>query len=291
MRVNIHPEPIGKFDANIPYISAVYLKGYLEKFQNLGTTDITLVSNGEPSLRLYSAHSCLEQQGIKTAIELLPARYSRPDRIFDGQGYATIPGVVPGCQALVEYYLDVYPQLEENINQLANADIFYGFKKFNHLHWYQYGLDMPDTVCPMHLRIRDMCHDVFWSYVRSLGEFLGCAKEDIADRLLLRLNHTSPGQYRDPIKKIFIGGHWDTSVMTASLYANHPGQRIRVGNDMTPVETFYNQEHETLLIPGMDYCDEFETMTEPTWHEVVDRSNNQDRVSVVAFLKRRRFRE
>jgi hypothetical protein len=60
---------------------------------------------------------------------------------------------------------------------------------------------------------------------------------------------------------------------------------------MTPVEQFYNQEQEILLIPGMDYCDEFETMADPTWHEVVDDCNNQDRVSIVAFLKRRRFRE
>jgi hypothetical protein len=291
MRVNIHPEPIGDFDVNIPFISSVYLKDYVEKFQNLRTTDITLVSNGEPSLRLHAAQTFLKQQGIDTKIQSLPARYNGPDTVFNGQGYAVIPGTVPGCQKLVEYYLAVYQQLEENVNQLANADVFYGFKKFNHLHWYQYGLAMPDVACPVHLRIRDMCHDVFWSYVQSLGEFLHYTQQDIADRLLLRLNHTRAGQYRDPVKKIFIGGHWDTSVMTASLYTNCPGQRVRIDDEMTPVETFYNQEQEIFLIPGMDYCDEFETMTEPTWHEVVDCSNDQDRVSIVAFLKRRRFRE
>jgi len=32
-------------------------------------------------------------------------------------------------------------------------------------------------------------------------------------------------------------------------------------------------------------------MADPTWHEVVDREITQDRASIVAFLKRRRFRE
>ena len=291
MRVNIHPEPTGNFDVNIPFISAVYLKDYKKRFQNLGTTDITLVSNGEPPLRLHAAQAFLEKLGINTKIELLPARYNKPDRVFNGARYATVPGGIPGCQDLIDHYLAVYHQLEENINQLANPDIFYGFKKFNHLRWYQYGLAMPETVCPMHLHIHDMCHDVFWSCVCSLSEFLNYRQQDIADRLLLRLNHSSPGQYADPAKKIFIGGHWDTSVITASLYTNHPGQRIRVNDNMIPVETFYNQDREMFIIPGMDYCDEFETMTEPTWHEVADRVNDRDRVSVVAFLKRRRFRE
>jgi hypothetical protein len=291
MLVNIHPEPIGDFDANLPYISSVYLNDYVKKFQNLGTTDITLISNGEPGLRLRAAQAFLAQQGIDTKTQSLPARYDRPDTVFDGQGYAVIPGPVPGCPELVNYYLDVYHKLEENINQLVNADIFYGFKKFNHLHWYQYGLAMPDTACPMHLRIREMCHDIFWFYVRSLGDFLGCTQEDIADRLLLRMNHTRPGQYIDPDKRTFIGKHWDTSVVTGSLYTNHPGQLVEINNHMIPVETFYNQTRAIFLIPGIDYCDEFETMTEPTWHEVVDRCDNQDRVSVVAFLKRRRFRE
>lgn len=291
MRVNIHPEPIGNFDINLPYISAVYLGNYVRKFQNLGTTDITLVNNGEPSLRLYAAQSFLEQHGIKTKLDLLPARYHGPDQLFNGQRYTTMPGAVPGCQKLVEYYLTVYKHLEENVNQLANADIFYGFKKANHLHWYQYGLAMPDTTCTMHQQIRELCDRVFWSYVQLLGNFLGYTKEDISDRLLLRLNHTRPGHYRDPIKKIFIGGHWDTSVITGSLYTSHPGQTIQVNDKMTPVEQFYGQEQEILLIPGMDYCDEFNTMVEPTWHEVVDSCDNQDRVSIVAFLKRRRFRE
>jgi hypothetical protein len=294
MRVNIHPEPIGNFNFNLPFISSVYLTDYTDpfkKFQKAGITDITLVNNGEPPTRLYAAQSYLAKHNIETKIELLPALYNGPDQIFRGKGYTAIPGAIPGCSELIRYYLDVYQQLEENINQLANADIFYGFKKANHRHWYHYGLAMPDTTCPMHLHIRKMSRDVFWSYAQSLSNFLGYTKQDIADRLLLRLNHTSPGQYRDPVKKIFIGGHWDTSVVTGSLYTNYPGQLIRVGNDMIPVETFYNQEQETFLIPGMDYCDEFETMTEPTWHEVIDNCNNQDRVSVVAFLKRRRFRE
>jgi hypothetical protein len=291
MLVNIHPEPIGDFDANLPYISSVYLNDYVRKFQNLGNTDITLISNGEPGLRLHAAQTFLAQRGIDTKTQTLPPRYNGPDTVFNGQGYAVIPGAVPGCPELVNYYLAVYHELEENINQLANADIFYGFKKFNHLRWYQYGLAMPDTACPMHLRIRAMCHNVFWHYVRLLGDFLGCTQEDIADRLLLRMNHSRPGQYRDPDKRTFIGGHWDTSVVTGSLYANHPCQLVRINNHMIPVETFYDQTQETFLIPGIDYCDEFKTMTEPTWHEVVDQANNQDRVSVVAFLKRRRFRE
>ena len=116
-------------------------------------------------------------------------------------------------------------------------------------------------------------------------------KQDIADRLIMRINHTSPGQYRDPVKRIFLTQHWDTSVMTGNIYKTHPGLNIRVNGNMMPVEDFYDQDKETLIIPGIDYCDEFETMADPTWHEVVDREITQDRASIVAFLKRRRFRE
>jgi len=294
MRVNIHPEPIGKFNFHLPYISAVYLKDYAEpfkKFQRLGITDITLVNNGEPSSRLYAAQSFLAQQGVETNVELLPARYDKPDSIFDGQPYATVSGAVPGCRELLEYYLGVYHELGENINQLSNTDIFYGFKKFNHLHWYHYGLTMPATACPIHLRIREMYDSVFQSYANSLSEFLGYTKQDVADRLILRINHTSPGQYRDPVNRIFLTQHWDTSVMTGNLYKTHPGLNIRVDGNMVPVEDFYDQEKETVIIPGIDYCDEFETMADPTWHEVVDRGITQERASIVAFLKRRRFRE
>ena len=294
MRVNIHPEPIGKFNFHLPYISAVYLKDYAEsfrKFQKLGITDITLVNNGEPPSRLYAAQSFLAQHGVQTEIESLPARYDKPDSIFNGRPYATVPGAVPGCRELLDYYLSVYHELGENINQLANTDIFYGFKKFNHLHWYHYGLTMPATDCPIHLCIREMYDDVFQSYTKSLCEFLGYTKQDVADRLILRINHTRPGQYRDPVNRIFLTQHWDTSVLTGNLYKTHPGLNIRVDGNMVPVEDFYDQEKETLIIPGIDYCDEFETMADPTWHEVVDREITQDRASIVAFLKRRRFRE
>jgi len=294
VRVNIHPEPIGEFNFHLPYISSVYLKDYAEpfkKFQRLGITDIILVNNGEPSSRLYSAQSYLAQHGVKTEIESLPARYTKPDIIFSGQQYTTIPGAVPGCRELLEYYLGVYHELDENINQFANTDIFYGFKKYGHLYWYHYGLTMPATTCSMHRRIREMYHDVFRSYAKSLCEFLDYTEQDVADRLIMRITHTSPGQYRYPDKKIFVGVHVDTSVITGSLYTNHPGQTIQVNDKMIPVETLYNQEQEILLIPGMDYCDEFETMADPTWHQVVDREITQDRASIVAFLKRRRFRE
>jgi CYTH domain-containing protein len=78
-------------------------------------------------------------------------------------------------------------------------------------------------------------------------------------------------------------------VLTGNLYKTEPGLNIRVNGKMVPVEDFYNQEQQTLIIPGVDYCDEFETMADPTWHEVVDREITQDRASIVAFLKRRRF--
>jgi hypothetical protein len=294
MLINIHPEPIGKFNLNLPYISAVYLKNYQEPFIKLrkaGITDITLVSNGEPPSRLHMAQSYLSQHGVDTNIELLPARYSKPDLVFNGKGYVTVPGPVPGCRDLVKYYLDHFQQLDENVNQLHNTDIFYGFKKFNHVRWYHYGTAMPETACPIHLRIREMYHSVFWSYTRSLSDFLGYTQDDIADRLILRINHTTPGQYRDPVNRIFLTQHWDTSVMTGNLYKTHPGLNIRVNDKMVPVEEFYDQDQETLLIPGIDYCDEFETMSDPTWHEVVDRGISEERASVVAFLKRRRFRE
>jgi hypothetical protein len=301
MRVNIHPEPIGDFDINLPYISAVYLQNYTEKFEKLkklGKSDITLINNGEPPLRLYAAQTYLAQQGIETKIQLVPDRYSGPDRIFNGKPYATIPGAIPGCQELVEHYLAVYKQLDVNVNQVVSTDIvnklgdiFYGYKYNNHLKWYHYGLAMPDTNCPVHLRIREMYDSVFWSYVQSLSDFLGYTKKDVADRLIMRIGHTTPGQYRDPVNKTYLTRHWDTSMMTGSLYSTHPGNCIEVDGKMTPVEDFFDQTQETFIIPGIDYCDEFETQTAPTWHEVVENSDKQERASLVAFLKRRRFRE
>jgi hypothetical protein len=296
MRVNIHPEPIGKFNFHLPWkfycndFGPRYAEPF-KKFQQAGIADIILVNNGEPPARLYVAHSYLAERGIETKVELLPARYNKMDSIFDGKTYATVPGAVPGCRELVEYYLDVYQQLDENINQMANLDVYYGFKKVNPLYWYHYGLTMPETACPLHLRIREMYDSVFWSYVTTLSAFLGYTKQDVADRLILRMNHTLSGQYRDPVNRIFLPQHWDTAVITGNLYKNHPGLNIRVDGKMMPVEDFYDQEHETLLIPGIDYCDEFETMTGPTWHEVVDYTDNQDRVSIVALLKRRKFLE
>ena len=296
MRVNVHPEPVGKFDIHLPWKFYCNDSGprYAESFiklQKAGVTDITLINNGEPATRLQVVHDYLTERGIETTIELPPARYDKPDRILNGHGYAVVPGAVPGCRELVDYYLDVYQQLDENINQMSNLDIFYGFKKVDPLHWYHYGLNMPETVCPLHLRIREMYSGVFWSYVQILSDFLAYTKQDVADRLILRMNHTRPGQHRDPGNRIFLPQHWDTAVMTGNLYKNYPVLNILVDGKMVAVEEFYNQEQETLVIPGIDYCDEFETMTEPTWHEVVDRCDNQDRVSVVALLKRRRFRE
>jgi len=301
MRVNIHPEPIGNFNINLPYISAVYLKNYTEKFQKLqtlGKSDITLVNNGEPPSRLYAAQSYLAKQGVETKIQLLPDRYNGPDRVFNGKKFTTIPGAIPGCRELVEHYLAVYKQLEVNINQVVSTDIvnklgdiFYGYTYANHLRWYHYGLDMPETTCPVHLRIREMYDSVFWSYVQSLSDFLGYTKKDVADRLIMRIGHTTPGQYRDPVNKRYLTRHWDTSMMTGSLYSTHPGNCIEINNTMIPVEELFDQNRETFIIPGVDYCDEFETQTEPTWHEVIENSDNQERASIVAFLKRRRFRE
>jgi hypothetical protein len=296
MRVNIHPEPIGQFNIHLPWKFYCNDSGprYAESFiklQKAGITDITLINNGEPTTRLQVAHTYLAERGIETTIELPPARYDRPDRIFNGHGYVVVPGAVPGCHELVTYYLDVYQQLKENINQTANHDIFYGFKKFDPLHWYHYGLSMPETECPLHLRIREMYDAVFWSYVKTLSDFLEYTEQDVADRLILRMNHTSPGQHRDPVNRIFLPRHWDTAVMTGNLYKNHPGLNLSINGNMVAVEEFYDQEKETLIIPGIDYCDEFETMVEPTWHEVVDRCDDQDRVSIVALLKRRKFRE
>jgi hypothetical protein len=296
MRVNIHHEPIGKFNIHLPWkfycndIGPRYAEPF-KKFQQAGVADITLVNNGEPLARLYVVHSYLAEHGIETKVELLPARYHKLDNIFNGKSCAIVAGAVPGCRELVEYYLDVYQQLDENINQTANLDVFYGFKKVSALYWYHYGLAMPETDCPLHLRIREMYDGVFWSYVETLSAFLGYTKQDVADRLILRMNHTLSGQYRDPANRIFLPLHWDTAVMTGNLYKNHPGLNIRIDEKMMPVEDFYDQEQETLLIPGIDYCDEFETMTDPTWHEVVDHADNHDRVSIVALLKRRKFRE
>jgi hypothetical protein len=296
MRVNVHPEPIGQFDIHLPWkfycndSGSRYAESFI-KLQKVGVTDITLINNGEPPTRLQVAHAYLAERGIETTIELPPARYDKPDRILNGQGYVVVPGAVPGCGELVACYLDVYQQLDENINQMSNFDIFYGFKKVGPLYWYHYGLSMPETECPLHQRIREMYDAVFWSYVTTLSDFLGYTEQDVADRLILRMNHTSPGQHRDPVNRIFLPRHWDTAVMTGNLYKNHPGLNLSVDGNMVAVEEFYDQEKETLIIPGIDYCDEFETMTEPTWHEVVDRCDDQDRVSIVALLKRRKFRE
>ena len=150
---------------------------------------------------------------------------------------------------------------------------------------------MPETACPLHLRIREMYDGVFWSYAKTLSDFLEYTKQDVADRLILRMNHTVPGQYRDPVNRVFLPQHWDTAVMTGNLYKNHPGLNIQIDGKMVAVEDFYDQEQETLIIPGIDYCDEFETMSGPTWHEVVDRTITEDRVSIVALLKRRKFQE
>jgi len=296
MRFNVHPVPIGQFDVHLPwkfycrYSGQDYAQPFI-KLQQAGVTDVTLVNNGEPPARLQAVQFYLAQHGIEPTIEIPPDRYNKPDLIFNGQGYATVPGAIPGCRELIDYYLAVYHELDENVNQLRNLDVFYGFKKANPLHWYHYGLAMPETKCPLHLHIRDMYDSVFWSYTTILSNFLGYDKQEVAERLILRINHTSPEKHRDPVNRVFLPQHWDTAVMTGNLYTTHPGLNIQVNGQMVAVEEFYDQQKETLVIPGIDYCDEFETMTGPTWHEVVDRCDNQERASIVALLKRRRFRE
>lgn len=287
MRVNIHPDPLGTFDINIPFFSEVYSQHFVPAIRQLNSDQIVLVSNGEPPARLMLALEHLERHGIKAQIDTTtPPRYHAPDPIFKNQSCTVVPGSID-CQDLVNYYLSVYPQLDIEFEQNSHsADLFLGYRSLRPGHyWYQYGCDMPVTSNSQHQQMCQLFQPVFDRSVAQLCQLLNYSRKDVAQRLILRLNHNRPGHYSDPKQKIFVGSHWDTSVMTMWIHTTAPGAVALIDQKPCPIEQLY-QPSETLILPGVDYCDEFATMTLPTWHWVQD-CDGQERVAVVGFLKRR----
>jgi len=293
MIVNIHTVPEGEYDANIPFLGDVYAyaSNFVSRIKDL-KSDIVLVNNGEPNTRLESAREMLSRNGISSIIKYKTSKYHKEDMLFkEGYNTCSIEDLQNDCKKLIDYYILVYKNLPKNSQQQGDADILYGFteKGRTGAYWYQYGNKMPTTNDVRHKQIYKQFENIFQKIVKSFALKLGWNEQNIKEQLILRINHNPPGSYNPYSKKenILLDSHWDTSVLTSWAYTTHPGAYIQIANEMIPIEKLYNSSKEMLLIPGIDYCDAFETMTAPTLHHVKDQTKMEDRIGLVAFLKRK----
>jgi hypothetical protein len=293
MIVNVHPNPQGDFDINLPFLGEAYGRNdYISSIINLGP-GVTLTSNGEPNTRLESAQKLLIKKGIPVTVKIKSPRYNKEDLIFKN-GYATCPtdSLQEDCKKLVDYYISVYKELEQFSQQQKDIDIFYGFKsKENNpgAYWYQYGKEMPQTNDLKHLEMYRQFEKIFQEVKKSISAKIQWKEKEVEEQLMLRINHNTPNSWSPYIeeKKTLTISHWDTSILTTWVYVTHPGAYLEINNKTIPIEELYNDKKEMLMIPGIDYCDSFETMTEPTLHCVEDQTNAEHRVGIVAFLKRK----
>jgi hypothetical protein len=209
----------------------------------------------------------------------------------EGYNTCSIKDLQDDCKKLIDYYILVYKNLPKNVQQKGDVDILYGFteKYKTGAYWYHYGNKMPATDDSRHKHIYNQFENIFQKIVKSFESRLGWNEQDIKEQLILRLNHNPPGSHSPNSKKEkkFMDLHWDNSVLTSWAYTTHPGAYIQIANEMIPIEKLYDSFKEMLLIPGIDYCDAFETMTKPTLHHVEDQTKMEDRIGLVAFIKRK----
>lgn len=289
-RIHVHPCPAHtKFDHHVPFFGAVYDRDtYADRIAALIGLDakIVLVSNGEPSQRLELAAGALRSHFPDLEIDNMPDRYALEDGWFRDESYVVCKKQPQDYQSLVDYYLSVYHDLPHC--QQGPIENFRGFHFKRNMFWYHYGQGMPEVNNAEFETLARMIDPVWRQTAQVLQDEIDALgiHHNVQDNLVLRINHTEPGSKFDP--NHLLPMHLDTSCLTAWVWTSHRGAEIgsdQKGTISTPVEKLFDQEHELLIIPGLDYCDMSASMKPATWHCVKSPAIDQHRVSIVAFLK------
>lgn len=298
VRVNVHPRPSHQnWDLHIPYHGNSYNQknhaeeSYLKKFlDRVPTSDrIILVSNGEPSSRQIAVNHILSKKYQSVEIETIKACYARPDLLFQDKHFLTItrPPELDDKQ-VIDYYLE-YHRYMTRFSRRYDYEYHsrdHGYFPAVKRSWYQFGDNMPKAPDMFHSEMYVRFRQVFELLVELLSDIpLSLTKQTIRKNLMLRLNHNPPDS---EIDGFLTPRHADNSIVTLWLYQNSPGAKIDQGQQSSINETAINDLHdptkEIIMFPGLDYCDQQQTMIPATWHSVINHSNN-DRASLVAFLK------
>lgn len=298
VRVNVHPRPSRKdWDLHLPYVGNSYdqkyhvQQSYLSEFKSKISTDqsVVLINNGEPVSRQLAVKKILENDYPDVIIDQQDSCYKPTDAIFKESAWSVIPNTLNGLdQQLIEYYLKHYLDLTlfSNRYQYQFHDRDHGYFKAVKRFWYHAGKEMPAAPDKYHETMYTMFDNIFQLLIGYLKELpLSLTKDQLADNLMLRLNHNPPGSGNN---RELVPRHVDNSIVTLWLHQSHPGAYVDFGQEnitnQTKIVDLYDQQKEIFMFPGVDYCDHTKTMIPATWHGVIN-DDDCHRVSLVAFLK------
>lgn len=297
IRVNAHPRYTIDSAVHIPYIGNSYNQNqyvadsYIDKFTFPDDGQIELITHGEPASRYIQAKQILSKKYSNIVINESTPLYHGPDLLFS-DGYMILPTRQQlNVKKLVDVYLQVHPALQEFSQRYTYKfhDRDHGYFGFVKRFLYQYGIDMPKALSNEHQRLYNEFYILFEQLIdilKSSAKIIGINEDTLRTNLMIRINHNPPGSIDDTA--MLVRRHVDNTIMTAMIYQNFPGAYIDQGQEQElnsqPVENLYHMQEEILVFPGFEYCDQAKCMTPATFHTVRDINNN-DRASVVAFLK------
>jgi hypothetical protein len=288
-KIHVHPQPChDEYDHHLPFHGYVYSGNldYLRQLLNLidSKDSITLVSNGEPNTRQLIVHSWLKSL-LPVNIEHRGPRYTGPDRLFYQQSWLVSDKRKHAVEHLIDFYRTNYLDLIPITS--GESTKFTGYQINNKSRWYHFGSNMPEGQDDKSLELNYLMRPVFDDVIEHYQNLLAThdiTQYNITDNLILRLNHYDHA--RRSYQSKYLSPHVDTSIFTSWIYTSHPGaQLLTFPYKQLPIHSLYDQNSQYLTIPGLDYCDLTQTMTEATWHEVRAEASNEHRVSLIAFLK------
>jgi hypothetical protein len=195
------------------------------------------------------------------------------------------------AESLIDLYLSLYSELSQFSQRYTYKfhDRDHGYFGAVKRHWYQFGNNMPTPPSPEHQKIYIEFQKLFDQLIDILAPVankIGVAVDDLRSNLMIRLNHNPPDSiFKD---NLLVNRHADNSILTAWLFENQPGGFIDSGQEYEenarPIDSLFDKQKQIMLLPGFDYCDQAQCMTPATFHGV-KKTNDHDRVSLVAFLK------
>jgi hypothetical protein len=300
VRVNVHPRPVHQnYDLHLPWLANSYNQSnhgsqkYLSEFLDKIPTDETvcLVNNGEPISRSVAVKHAIRKYYSDVIIDSYDPLYSLPDPLFKN-GYAIIPKPQSfDCKPLIDLYLSLYNKLAQFSHRYTYKfhDRDQGYFDAVKRHWYQFGNDMPPPPSPEHQEIYTEFQKLFEQLIdilKPVANKIGINTDDLRSNLMFRLNHNPPGSIFED--NLLVNRHADNSVLTAWLFENQPGGFIDSGQEHEEnaclIDSLFDSGRQIILLPGFEYCDQTQCMTPATFHGV-KKTNDHDRVSLVAFLK------
>jgi hypothetical protein len=301
VRVHTHPRPVDHdYDFHLPYFGNSYdqplhgTKSYLKEFLKRIPTDnsVCLVSNREPASRCVAVKHIIGKTYSNTHIQSNPPLYNQQDNVFQN-GYKIIPTSQElNAKVVVELYLELYQKLNRFSQRYTYQfhDRDHGYFDSVKRHWYQFGQHMPAPPDQYHSQMYQVLQPLFDQLVMLLepvATSIGLDQNTLKSNLMIRLNHNPPDSLFE--NQLLVNRHADNSIFTAWVFENQSGGHIDFGQeheqDACAIESLFDSQKQIMLFPGFDYCDQTKTMAPATFHSV-RKTNNQHRVSIVAFVKK-----